>query len=214
MIREMLLSNLWLKIASLILAIILWFFVVMSVHSDIVIEVPVKFINTPQNIEIVDGGKTVRLGIEGQERILTALNQNDISVVIDLGKAKAGKNFYSLSLKDVKLPGMLSVKSITPQTLSLALEERSQKTVSVKPVIVGLPEEGYSVDSIIIRPERVIIEGPESLIKRVKSVKTEPIDITRTVESLSFSALLDITGLNLRTNVREVEVSITVGETK
>jgi YbbR domain-containing protein len=213
-IREMLTSNIWLKIASLVLAFILWFFVVMSVHTDIIIDVPVKFINRPPDMEMMDGGRTVRLGIEGQERVLTALSQNDISVVIDLGEAKAGKNFFSLSREDISMPGMLKLKSISPQTLSLVLEERLKKAVSVKPVVVGLPDEGYSVDGIIINPERVIVEGPESLIKRIKSVKTEPIDVTGIFESLRVSALLDITEPNLTTDIREVEITIAVKKTR
>jgi YbbR domain-containing protein len=213
-IREMLTSNIWLKIASLVLAFILWFFVVMSVHTDIIIDVPVKFINRPPDMEMMDGGRTVRLGIEGQERVLTALSQNDISVVIDLGEAKAGKNFFSLSREDISMPGMLKLKSISPQTLSLVLEERLKKAVSVKPVVVGLPDEGYSVDGIIINPERVIVEGPESLIKRIKSVKTEPIDVTGICESLRVSALLDITEPNLTTDIREVEITIAVKKTR
>jgi YbbR domain-containing protein len=206
----MLTSNIWLKLASLVLAFILWFFVVMSVHTDIIIDVPVKFINRPPDMDMMDGGRTVRLGIEGQERLLTTLSQNDIAVVIDLGEAKAGKNFYSLSREDISMPGMLKVTSISPQTLSLVLEKRMKKAVSVKSVITGLPGEGFSVDDIKVKPERVLIEGPESLIKRIKAVKTEPIDVAGITENLNVSALLDITEPNLTTNIPEVEITVTV----
>jgi YbbR domain-containing protein len=210
MIRKIIAKNIWLKIASLVLAITLWFFVVMSGHSLIVLNVPVKFINMPQEIEIVDMAKTVRLEIEGQERTLKGINQEDIRVVVDLETAKAGKNLYSLSSEDIILPKRLIVKSISPQTLSLVLEERMHKKVFVKSVIVGLPAKGFSVESIKITPEKVMIEGPKSLVKRIYSVKTEPLDVTGTVENLHFTAFLDMTKPNLRSDIKEIEVNISV----
>ena len=214
MIRDIFGKKIWLKIASLVLAIILWFFVVMSGHSVIVMDVPVKFINMPQDIEMVNRAKSVRLGIDGQERSLKGLNQDDISVVIDLGEAKSGKSSYALTSNDIKLPKNLTVKSISPQTISLVLEERMHKNVSVKPVIVGLPAEGFSVESITIIPQKVMIEGPKSLVKRVYSVKTEPLDVTGTVESMHFTAFLDITVPNVRSDIQEIEVDITVKKIK
>lgn len=214
MIRKILAKNIWLKIASLMLAILLWFFVVMSGHSVIVLDVPVKFINMPNEIEMVNMAKTVRLGIEGQERILKVINQEDISVVVDLGTAKSGKKIYSLSRENIKLPKRLIVKSISPQTISLVLEERMHKKVSVKPVIVGLPAKGYSVESIKITPEKVMIEGPMSLVKRIYSVKTEPLDVTGTVENLHFTAFLDMTKPNVRSDTQEIEVIISVKKDK
>ncbi len=214
MIREIFTKNIWLKIASFMLAIILWFFVVMSGHSVIVMDVPIKFINMPNDVEMVDMVKSVRLGIEGQERFLKGLNQDDIGIVIDLANAKAGKNLYPLSSQDIKLPGRLTIKSISPQTVSLVLEERLQKNVSVRPVIVGLPASGFSVESIRIAPEKVLIEGPKSLVKRIYSVKTEPIDVTGIVENLHYTAYLDITMPNVRTDITEIEVNISVYKMK
>ena len=210
MIREVIAKNLWLKVASLLLAIILWFFVVMSGHSVIVINVPVKFINMPNEYEMVDTAKTVRLSIEGQERVLKGINQDDISVVVDLETAKAGKTLYSLSREDIILPKRLIVKNIFPQTVSLVLEERMHKNVSVKPVIVGLPAKGFSVESITITPDKVKIDGPKSRVKRVYSVKTEPLDVTGTVESLHFTVFLDMTVPNVRSDTKDIEVFISV----
>jgi YbbR domain-containing protein len=214
MIKEIFAKNIWLKVASLVLAIILWYFVVMSGHSVIVLNVPVNFINMPQEIEMVDMAKMVRLGIEGQEWAIKGINQEDISVVVDLATAKAGKSMYPLSSEDIKLPKRLVVKSIAPQTISLVLEERMHKKVSVKPVIVGLPAKGFSIESIKITPDKVMIEGPNSIVKRIYSVKTEPLDVTGTVEDLHFTAFLDMTKPNVRSDTKEIEVQIYVNKDK
>ncbi|MBS1112202.1 MAG: hypothetical protein H6Q95_494, partial [Nitrospirae bacterium] len=97
-------SNLWLKLASILLAVTLWFFVMSSGRSVIIKEVPVQYINMPQSLEMVEMAKNVSIIIEGQKRLLSGLNQDDISVVVDLENMKAGKNIYSLSRKNIKMP--------------------------------------------------------------------------------------------------------------
>lgn len=202
-------ANLWLKLASIFLAVVLWFFVMSSGRSVIIKEVPVQYINMPQSLEMVEMAKNVSVVMEGQKRLLSGLNQDDISVVVDLENMKAGKNLYSLSRKNIKMPKRLLITSISPQTLNLTLEERLKKEVSVKPVIVGSPEEGFAVENIKIAPERVLIEGPQSLIRKTYVLKTEPIDISGIYENLQHSASLDITP-NIKTGIREIKVDITV----
>jgi len=202
-------ANLWLKLASIFLAVTLWFFVISSGRSVIIKEVPVQYINAPQSLEMVDMAKNVSVVIEGQKRLLSGLSQGDISVVVDLENMKAGKNSYSLSKKNIKLPKSLLITSILPETLSLTLEERLKKEVSVKPVITGAPEEGFSVESVKIAPEKVLIEGPKSLIRRTYIIKTQPIDISGIYENLQHTASLDITP-NIKTEFRQIKVDITV----
>lgn len=207
--KNFLTENLWLKLASIFLAMTLWFFVMSSGRSVIIKEIPVQYINMPKSLEMVEMAKNVSVVIEGQKRLLSGLNQDDISVVVDLENMKAGKNSYSLSKKNIKLPKSLLINSISPDTLSLTLEERLKKEVSVKPVIVGQPEEGFAVESIKIAPERVLIEGPNSLIRRTYILKTEPIDISGIYENLHHTASLDITP-KIKTGIREIKVDITV----
>jgi len=189
-------------------------FCMSSGRSVIIKEVPVQYINMPSSLEMVEMAKNVNVAIEGQKRLLSGLNQDDVSVVVDLGNMKAGRNIYSLSQKDIKLPKRLSVTGISPQALNLTLEERLKKEVSVKPVIAGLPAEGFSVESIKITPERVLIEGPKSLIKRIYVLKTEPIDITGINENLQQTAYLDIMAPNVRASSKEIKVDITVRKGK
>lgn len=202
-------ANLWLKLTSIFLAVVLWFFVMSSGRSVIIREIPVQYINMPQSLEMVDMARNVSVVIEGQKRLLSGLNQGDINVVVDLENMKAGENIYSLSRKNIKMPKRLLITSISPQTLNLTLEERLKKEVPVKPVIAGSPEEGFAVESIKIIPERVLIEGPQSLIRRIYVLKTEPIDISGIYENLQHSALLDVTP-NIKTNIREIKVDIAV----
>jgi hypothetical protein len=59
-----------------------------------------------------------------------------------------------------------------------------------------------------------MIEGPNSIVKRIYSVKTEPLDVTGTVEDLHFTAFLDMTKPNVRSDTKEIEVQIYVNKDK
>lgn len=207
-------TNTWLKLASLVLAIVLWFFVVSKGRSVIIVDVPIGFKNIPANVEIVDGPKTISISIEGQERLLKKLREKDISVIIDLGKVKKGKALFSLSADDIALPKSLTVTKISPQTIKLMVDEKVKKDVPVRPIIVGSPADGFLVEGIEIAPKMVKIEGPESIVAKVYTVKTEPIDITGITNSLQYRAYLDVSKENIRADISEVEVNIAIGKVK
>jgi len=54
------------------------------------------------------------------------------------------------------------------------------KKVPVKLNLIGEPQNGYSVayDKISIKPAEFMIVGPKSIVSRMTSVETQPIDIT------------------------------------
>ncbi|MFH1752791.1 MAG: YbbR-like domain-containing protein [Candidatus Omnitrophota bacterium] len=54
------------------------------------------------------------------------------------------------------------------------------KKVPIKLNIIGEPKAGYGVayDRIAIKPNEFLIVGPKSIIERLTSIDTEPVDIT------------------------------------
>ena len=81
----------------------------------------------------------------------------------------------------------------------------------VVPLIVGEPENGYYVKSVEVSPQTVSVEGLRSTLLKLKSVKTEPIDITGFSESFSQDLKVDYTGRNIRSKVNDVNVKVVIG---
>ncbi|MBI5050829.1 MAG: YbbR-like domain-containing protein [Nitrospirae bacterium] len=213
-LRDLITTNLWLKAVSLCLAIALWFFVVSKGRSNIIIDAPVEFKNIPAKMELVDVTKTVGINIEGQERLLKNLRQDNISVVIDLENARGGEIYFPLSNNNVKLPKSLIVTKFSPQRIKFILEEKLKKIVRVNPIIIGSPAGDFILRRTEVTPTMIEIEGPASSVKKVYTVKTEPIDITGISEDSQYSASLDITRKNVRSDVSEVKVNISVRRIK
>ena len=212
--KTFLAKNLWLKLASFILAVALWFFVVLSGRLGIVMDIPIMYINVPRAYEVVDFPKTVSVSIEGQERLIRNLKQNEISAVIDLSNAKEGKSFYTITNDNIKLPNTLEVTRIEPHTIAVVLEKQLSKSVPVQPAIVGVPQHGFVIDEIKVAPETVVIEGPKSVISKIRNIKTEPIDITGINRSLQYTAKLNTLNSGLKTGEQKVDVNIIVNRIK
>jgi len=212
--KTFLAKNLWLKLASFILATALWFFVVVSGRLGIVMDIPIMYINVPHEYEVVDFPKTVSVNIEGQERLIRNLKQNEISAVIDLSNAREGKSFYTITHDNIKLPKRLEVTSIEPNKISIMLEKQLSKSVTVQPAIVGVPQHGFIIYEIKVAPETVVIEGPKSVISKIKNIKTEPIDITGINRSLQYKVKLNTSNSSLKTDEQKVDVNIIVNSIK
>ncbi len=204
-------TNPWLKLISLVLAIVLWFFVVSKGRTVVVVDVPVGLRNMPAGLELVEGPETISVYVEGRERLLKKLGKGDIRFVIDLSDIKEGDNSFTVSAADIELPKVFAVEKILPGTIKLTVEEKAVKSVPVRPIVVGSPANGYVVGGIKVSPGKIKINGPKSVIAKVYSIKTEPIDITGITDSFRVSAALNISRENVRTDVSEVEVKITLG---
>jgi YbbR domain-containing protein len=208
--KNLIAKNIWLKIVSLIIAVTLWFFVILSGRSEIDMDVPVTVTNVPERFEVTDYPKTINVGIEGQERLLKYLKPNEIIAVLDISDAKVGRTFYTLSKDNIKLPTSFLVTSINPETVSVKIESQLKKIVNINPHIVGKPEKGFVIVSIKADPESVTLEGPRSMITTIDTIKTEPIDINGINSSLIYKANLNLSSPNIKKSVNKVDVNISV----
>jgi YbbR domain-containing protein len=173
-------------------------------------EAPVSFVDLPAGLEIMDSPKTVNVVIEGQERLLRSLRQNEISAKINLSNTRSGKVFVTITKDDIIIPKMLTINSIDPETISLKIESQLVKSVPVKPAVVGLPQKGFAIVEISVLPATVELEGPKSAVAKINSIKTEPIDINGINADLTYKANLNLTDTNIKKGVSKVEVNITV----
>ena len=204
-------DNIGLKITAVLLSILLWLFASSRGLSEIALDIPLEFRDIPTGLELTNYSvKVVSISIKGQERIIRTIRPLDVTVFIDLSKAKKGESSYTINKNDVKLPPGVTVANITPSYVRVSFEESVTKTVEVKPIIVGTPEDGFYVKSVSIFPEHVVIEGARSKVMAVDAIKTEPLDITGIKETITRDLQFDTAGKNIRTKARVVTVKVVI----
>jgi len=209
--KRLVMGNIGVKIAAVILAVILWFFVTSRGQSEISMEAPVELRNVPNGFESVKQSiKSVSVNIKGQERLFKNLRPSDIRVYVDLSKGKKGKGIYYIDKDSVTVPATMTVTNISPSSVLVVLEQAVVKTVPVKPVIIGTPKRGFAVSSVEVVPKDVTIKGIRSAVSRINILRTEPVDIADLEETSVQDVRLDTTGRNIRIEVQEVSVKVVI----
>ena len=208
--KRLLTENFSLKATALILAILLWVFVSSKGQTEIALQAPIEYRNIPPGIEISRHTVTsANISIRGHERLLKQVRQGEVTVSLDVGKAKEGEAIIPLKKDDVLVPNTATVTNIEPSSVKIVFERTVEKKVAVRPVITGNPERGYHIRSVEAAPRDIVIEGAKSEIDRVGYLRTEPIDITGLAEDFRQEVELVLPG-NIRTKHDRAVVTVKV----
>lgn len=121
-------KNILLKISAVLLAIVMWLFVVSKEQSVITIEIPIGFRNLPEGLEITDANThKTSVSLKGPERFIKNISPSDIHIYVDMSNAKAGKQSYMIENKAVRAPAFLKIAGINPSSLNVMLDKPSAK---------------------------------------------------------------------------------------
>lgn len=207
-------ENFGLKVSAVLIAVFLWFFVTSQGQSELSLEAPLEFKDIPAELGIAGStARAVTLTIRGQERFMKNLNAQDLRVFLDLGKAKPGEMVYPVNKEDVKLPFAMTVTNVAPPSVRVKLEEITQKTVAVRPQLLGSPAKG-AVMAVVVEPRSAVIRGLKSELRKIEMIRTEPLDISHLSGTVTEELDLDLSGTNIKADISKVKVKITVAEKK
>ena len=113
-------KNLWIKVASVVLALAMWLFVISRGQTEVSMEVPLVLENVPVGLRITESmTQTVVLSIRGHERFVESLRPEDVRVSLDMSGLRKGRNRFVLDHDNVDLPAPLMVLSIVPSSVSI-----------------------------------------------------------------------------------------------
>ena len=185
-IHRIFVENAYYKIFSLVLVTVLHFWVLGDRDSEIAVAAPLRMA-LPEGMTLVSQGRDeVRVTLSGRWSALQRFNETrDVPpILVDLKGRKAGEVTVPIDASMIRLPSGMRARSFQPSTVTVTLEPRATKRVPITTRMVGSPAAGYTAEAIEVRPTQVAIEGPESLIRRTKSMPTDPIDITGVTETV------------------------------
>jgi hypothetical protein len=172
--------NIGIKLASLILALSIYAHVLSSEDREGVFHIPIEVVGLPDGLTyegVVPEKIPVRIQARGTE--LWKLRTQSIFAQIDLGEARPGLLQRPVSTQDVVLPPGTDAQVeaiITPVILSLEVETLSTRTVPVAVRLTGALDPGWTgMGRAVVQPETIRVEGPESRVEALDSLRTEGI---------------------------------------
>jgi YbbR domain-containing protein len=170
-------DNLALKLVSLALAVLLWF-VIGEKTSERGLSVPVELQNVPRELELLgEPTNVVDVRVRAAPSVIQRLTPGDVSAQIDLSGVREGEHIVHLTADDIRVPFGVRVVKITPSIITMDFERTLQKTVPIRPRLLGRPGTGFEVAEVAAEPAEVRVSGPKSRVQEMESAYTEPVSV-------------------------------------
>lgn len=173
--------NLWgIRILSLALAILIWFFVSVEKRepqSDRVVDANVTYKTAPGFV-ILDPVQTIQVRIRGTQTQLRGVNPFLVDALVELPAAQVGAQEVVLGSEHLTLPAGIEVVSIEPNVLRLTLDREVSDLLPVQARLEGEPAAGAIARTPEVLPPEVLVRGPETRLRAIGSLTTTPVDLT------------------------------------
>lgn len=211
-IRKVVLENWGIKLVSLALAVILWFFVTSKGKMEISLTAPIELQNIPAGMAVVgDVVRYLEVRIQGQERLMRDITAGKkVVCVLDLGLTRSGENTLRISPDDIRRPSGVAVTHLAPYEIRVKLEPLLKKTVTLRPVLHGTPAQGYRVAEVVVNPPRVTALGPAGVLRPLAALRTMPIDVQDAKGDITVEPRIDTEGKPIELLDKGVSIRITV----
>jgi len=210
--KHWLFHNWRLKLLSLFLATVFWVVVASEPTSEISMQIPLEYRNVPANSELVgDGADSVSIRLRGPSSLIRETTARDVSIAVDLAGMPEGSRIFPLTNRNIEAPSGIDVVRVAPSHVRVTLDRTMSKLVKIEPIIEGKPAAGFTIQSVSVQPEFLLIEGPASRVRRIERIPTTPIDLSGKQETFRQTADLGSTDPLVRIpklEAVEVEVGI------
>ncbi|OYW04875.1 MAG: hypothetical protein B7X11_02465, partial [Acidobacteria bacterium 37-65-4] len=172
-------GSVWLFVLSLALAAAFWTYTVSEAKSVKDVTVPLQFVNVPGEFMVVgaDARRTITVEFMGPPDMLKRVREEDVDARIDAGKLEPGPQAVELGQEHVRLPSSVAFVRTFPKVVHFALDRRQTENLPLRPAFTGRAQSGLQVVSWTIEPATVQVEGPESALRKVKQLSTQPVPL-------------------------------------
>lgn len=163
-------------LTAFIIAVLFWYYVngdTSSIITQTINDIPVTYTNMDQLADrglVLDKNVSyyVNLQVQGSERSLSELNTQEITAEADLSTiTKAGT--YSIDVVVSGTANSIIINRIVPSTLTITVDEISEKEWTPQILPQGTPVEGEAVIEAST-DETVTVSGPQSELDEIDSI--------------------------------------------
>lgn len=196
--KKLLTRNLGLKLASLLLAFVLWFLVAQIYDPKDTVtfnNIQVRLINTElldeegKVYEVLDNSNLVRVTVTGPQSIVKSeLRRSDIVAEADMSKLTdintIAITYYceNISNDSVEIKG-------NHDSVRLNVEDKTSKWIKLESNTIGDVASGYMIGNVTLDQTNIEVTGPKSAVSQVDHAG---VDINVTDSTTSLSANVDI----------------------
>jgi len=209
-------DNLWVKIAALILAILLWFHVATDKTYQQDIMLPLTQIQLGEDLVLVDpppDSVEVMVSASGKMLLRTDWKKKGLRLIpagTRVGRFKTELSTANLTL--VKADKVALIDVLHPREIIFNADRKVTKEMPVRSRVVITPDEGYAVsinDSVV--PGTIMVTGAKKQMESVTFIETQTINLKGVRNDFSKLVALaapDIYGLTFEPDSVNVYVKV------
>lgn len=173
-------GRLWsMRVTALVIALILWFilsFERRETQSERQVQAAITYMRGDDTV-ILEPRQAVDITISGPRESINRINPFDVSVQVDLRQTVPGFHSVNLTSENVSLPQGLRVDSIQPSTVAVTVDQLVRRELPVEATISGEPAAGATRGDVEVVPPTVVITGPASHLRDLRSLRTANVSL-------------------------------------
>ena len=180
-------KNFTAKVLSLVLAAILWIYVMNEQNPpiEVAFAVPVEVRNSQQQLVPDDIPETVRVKLRGPRSVIAGVLAKDIICYVDVKGLSEGR--HSVKVATVA-PAGLEIIEISPDKAAIRLDAVIQRRLPLEFRLTGTAQPGAVISRVTGSQEQIRIEGVRPLVDSVDKVYV-PVEISNRSADFQLPAL-------------------------
>lgn len=181
-----------LKIICLLMAIVLWFFIISEQNpmSEGTYTVPVVVENLDSQYITSNVPKTVYVRLSGPRNTIINVSPSDIKAYIDLSSAQEGEMELPVH---ISIPAGTELAKQSLATADITVDVYTVREIALTPHFQGDMKDDVFVSSLKVVPEKVVISGARRLIRQVEQAVVE-IPVQDRMDDFSLMAPIKLYG--------------------
>lgn len=218
--RDLVQHNLAAKIAAVVIAFLLWGYVMNDQNPVIesTYTVPLTVLNAPSGYQLTNETKEIKLKVKAARSLFVSTSVEDFHAFIDLSGLTEGTQEVKVQ---TSLPQGFELVEARPDAVEVTLDKLVSKTFKVDYMTTGSAAAGAAVASFEPSVTYLSVSGPDSLLSTVSrvvgyiSLNGQKEDFTQEVSLVALgSDGREIHGLTLSKESSSVKVQLARGLTR
>jgi YbbR domain-containing protein len=182
-----------LKLISLVLAVVLWYFVGGEDRVDKNVMIPIEIINLPRDLVISNQfKKEIEVTVSGPRSLILEMSSRAITRQVDLSSATPGTMVIENDNDHIPVPRGITVQRVQPSSIILSLDKLIQKQFPISARTVGKVADGYYIKQLKMDPDVITIAGPLTILSQFDELFTKAINLTGVKESIQLQVPLEL----------------------
>jgi YbbR domain-containing protein len=172
-----------------------------------IVNVTLEHTGPAQNY-IITGGlpESVRVRVQGNRNDLANLTPDNFRAVVNIPEGKTGDLLLPVQ---VTAPTNLRVAQVTPEDVTVGIDQMVEKQITVAVSLKGTPAQGFSALAPVCYPDKVTVKGLSRFVDDIGQVSAV-VDIQNAAKDVNVTVPVNTSSSNVTVNPANVQVVVPI----